>query len=737
MQPVFDRATPVVDFGATSSPLRRDARRWLVWPALAYKVLLPSRGNPPFNVFQRAALDMCRAGVRDVEEISRRVALPSDLVGFVMGQLLGIGMLDEGHAPTQRALRLMNEDDEPSEVEDAGYVFVDGVDGRRVWPRVHRGSLPIVDAEFEQSQARFQRGTPGHPEQVFANVVWPGTEARPAAPSAYEAQKAARHHARRVRAFRREVSRGGDTEDVLDGLKSGGLRVVDVEPEPIFVASYVFLPKDARQRSWLVTDPLGLGVSDVLRPGVTRLARDGKHGVAELLEKVAGQAWHVDEGDLALYLVEATKAATERVEHRLGEAAKLLPADVLARLAEADVRLEGAKTAKPIEDFLGNAYAALESVFDWLVSLYPDPRLLSALGYNGPENAQLLRRVAEQVGFTASQGTLPLLSVTRGKVKGAIGFTKPSGEYVKNKDLRGGLAAALLAAQSDHNHPLATLGARNPDALEFFAQIGRLRIDASHDTAAVPSAEVAVEMRDRLFAVLRALVGAGAVDVDTDISEPTWGADLLLRVRARAELASERYPGLAERPNVRTRVIEMHHAALLVKLLAASAATASETLSTRARDAVVAFTIAMEAACAEIETEASTLVSVAKTISNDREQNAAQLASAAVAVGFDVEASGQLPRALTHAEANRIRRAAQGHGETLSASVAAHLLAAHHAAGHPLREIAKRVPSLLLDVGRLVEARGHGDDVIVTAAEVAELEAMVGNDVRAMLEAID
>lgn len=728
MPPVFDRTTPIVDFDATSAPLRREAHRWLVWPALAYKVLLPSRSSTPFNVFQRAVLDMCRAGVRNAEEIARRLALPLDLTSFVIEQLSSIGMLDEARAPTHRALRLMNHDDEPSEVQDAGYVFVDGVDGRRVWPRVHRGSLPIVDAEFEHSKAKFQRGTHGRPEQVFANVVWPGSGAQPSAPSAYEAQKAARHHARRVRAFRREVSRG-DADDVLDGLKSAGLHVIDVEPEPIFVASYVFLPKDARQRSWLVADPLGLGISDVLRPGLTKLAKEGKHGLPELLEKVAGQAWHVDEGDLALYLAEATKAATERVERRLGDAATLLPADVLARLADADVRLEGAQTAKPIEDFLGNAYAALESVFGWVVSLYPDPSLFSALGHNAPENGPLLRRVAEQVGFTASPRTLPLLSVTRGVVKGAICFG--------NKTLPGRLAAAILAAQRNGDHPLVNLAAREPDALEYFAEIGRLRIDASHDTSAVPSAGVAIEMRDRLFAVLRALVGAGAVDVETDTLEPSWGAYLLLHVRARAERASESYPGLAERPNVRTRVIEMHHAALLVKLLAASAATASGTLSTRARDALVAFTIVMEAAFAELEAEASTPASIVQTISNDREQNAVQLASAAVAVGFDVEPSGQLPKALTHAKANRIRRAAQGQGETLSARVAAQLLAAHQQLDHPLREVAKRLPSLLLDVGRLVEARGHGDDVVVTAAEVAEIETMVAHDIRAMLEAID
>ena len=148
-------------------------------------------------------------------------------------------------------------------------------------------------------------------------------------------------------------------------------------------------------------------------------------------------------------------------------------------------------------------------------------------------------------------------------------------------------------------------------------------------------------------------------------------------------------------------------------------------------------TIATEAAFAEIEMDARTPASVAQAVSNDRERNAAQLAAAATELGFAVEASGQLPKSITHAKANRIRRAAQGEAETLSARVAAQLLAAQRQSEHPLREVAKRVPSLLLDVGRLVEARGHGDDVVVTAAEVAEIETIVANDVRAVLEAID
>jgi len=140
---------------------------------------------------------------------------------------------------------------------------------------------------------------------------------------------------------------------------------------------------------------------------------------------------------------------------------------------------------------------------------------------------------------------------------------------------------------------------------------------------------------------------------------------------------------------------------------------------------------------AELEAVASKSASVVQTISNDREENAVRLVSAAVAVGFDVEPSGHLPMTLTHAKANRIRRAADGQGETLSARIAAQLLAAHQQSNHPLREVATRLPSLLLDMGRLVEARGHGDDVVVTAAEVAEFETMVAKNIRAMLEAID
>lgn len=740
MPPVFDHATPVVDFGATSDPIQLEHRdkEWFVWPALAYKVLLPARRHPPFNVFQQVVLEMCRAGVRDAEEMARRLTLAPELVGFVMEQLQGMDALDDRQAPTPRALRLMDAQDEPADVEEAGYVFVDG-HTLRVWPRVHRGGLPIVDANFEHGKMKFERGTSGKPQPIRAEVIWPQASARPrtastpGTPSAHEAQKAARRHDQRVRAFRRESLLAGKGDKVLPGLKSTGLRVLPLDPEPIFVAAHLFMPKDMQRRSWLVTDPCGLGVSDVLRHGVETLVKQSRytparHKLPKLLEKIADQAWHVDEEDLAHHFAEATQAATKRVAAQLGEAAELLPSDVLKRLEDAEKCLEHAHT-QDIEHFLGHAYAALESVFGWLVSLYPDPSLFLPLGQSAGDNALLLQKIAEQIGLRTSDRTVSLLSVSFGSVKGAVAFG--------NKTLPGCLAAALLAAQRHPDHPLTTLAARAPDALEFLGEIGKLRINASHNTAAVPSRDNAVQVRDRLFTLLRALVGQGPADLKTGQDVPTWGADLLLRLRAQAERRAEHDPGLADRPDLRARVIEMHHAVRLVALLATATNAPKDALNARLRDAVVAITIAVEAAFAEIERNTPTPASVAQAVSDDRTHNAALLAQVAATLGFTLDAAGQLPQSLTHSKANRMRRAAQGRAETLSARVAVQLLAAQQQAQHPLHEVARLIPSLLRDVGHLVETRGHGDDVAVTAAEVAEIAAQATHNIRAMLEAID
>jgi hypothetical protein len=128
---------------------------------------------------------------------------------------------------------------------------------------------------------------------------------------------------------------------------------------------------------------------------------------------------------------------------------------------------------------------------------------------------------------------------------------------------------------------------------------------------------------------------------------------------------------------------------------------------------------------------------VATVVSDDRAANAVTLAAAATEVGFRLAEDGTLPAVLTHARADRIRRAAHGEAETLSARLAAQLLSAARQPAHPLREVARVDPAFLLHVGQVVAARGHGDEVSIDAVAAGEIENILREDLRALLAALD
>lgn len=739
MQNGFDRATPIVDLGANSRPLawKRETRQWVLWPVHAYKILVPAARNSALNIFQRAALDLCRAGVRDPEKIANRLALPADLVKFLVDQLSGMDLLDEDAGPTERARRILAEEDEQPESEDVGYALVDGID-RRLWPRLHLGSLPMIDAEIdeERGSARLRRGSPGRPRIDVARFIWPIEADRVAtAPSAREIVKAARLHKRRTQAFAKEWPNADPIKLDANVIAKRGVRLVSTVAEPVFVAACIFVPDDARHRSWLVTDPCGLGVSNVLRDAITRLAKADRGGIRKIIEKLTGDAWHVDEGELARYLAEAGRAAAARIAHRLGAAADLLPADAVRRLADADERLQSAQDSafgntKELESFYGDIYAALENVFGWLLALSPDPSMLAAFEPDPEINAGLLQRIADVLGFDTSESTLALFRVSRAVVKGAL--------CDGNKDLRGRLAACLMATRFDRGHPLSALAATCPGAMDLLARLRDLRNAGQHDTGSIPRMEEACADRERLFDLLRALVGSGPADLASETgANLSWGSDLLLRIRAQAEKIVETdYPDIDARLDLRTRLIEMHAAAILLRLLDRSEETAPDSLRTRLRDFVVAAAIIAEALLAEIERAAPSRATNVSELGEDRVQNAERIVAIASSLGFTLDAVGRLPEALTHARADRVRRAVSGRAETLSARLIALLLAAAGEPDHPLREVARASPAFLLHLGRIVEVRGHADSVHIDTTEAAELESTVAKEVQAVLGAL-
>ena len=65
------------------------------------------------------------------------------------------------------------------------------------------------------------------------------------------------------------------------------------------------------------------------------------------------------------------------------------------------------------------------------------------------------------------------------------------------------------------------------------------------------------------------------------------------------------------------------------------------------------------------------------------------------------------------------------------------MLTAANQLDHPLRAIARTTPDFLLHIARIVEVRGHGDEVGLRLAEAAEFKRIVEEDIRAVLAALD
>lgn len=728
MQPVFDRFTPVVDFGEAPAPKSWGARKWILWPVYAYKVLIPSRGNPPFNIFQRAVLDMCHAGIRDPEQIAKRLGFSSpDLFVSVVEQLQSMGTLDSHLALTEHAKRLLADEADVPDVEDVGYVFVDAYNSH-LWPRLHRGGLPLISADIDKRHFKLTRGDEGSPEIIKAEVLWPIKPKQPSEPSAFHLQKAVRNHARRVRAYARERYQNSGNSHETDKLIAQKVKLLGTEAELIFVTAAIFMFKDARQSSWFVTDPCGLGVSDVLRAGILKLAREGKQEVKEILEDLTKQAFDVDGGDVTLYLRDENRRFAEKVVKYLGEPANRLPTKVLEQLARADEKSQSQKT-RDIETFYSNAYAAIEGTFSWLVSLHPDTSVLASLAPEASNNEPFLQQIAERLGFTTSDKTKMFFKSSRGVVKGALSNN--------NTMLPGCLAAALLAAKDSSKHPLATLAIKNPNALAFLADFKKLRDNASHNTTAEVVTADAIQLRHELFKLFRDLLGSDTVVEATTGKEVSWGSDMFLRIRSQAVRGiKEDYSGIDEEPDLFARMIDMREALLLVDMLSRAGAEGQDLLNTHLRDLMLASTIVMEAIFSVLEKQSPSLASIAQDISDDRNQQAALLVDAASALGFQLNKDGKLAQVLTHTKADSVRKAAYGKVKSLQATIAAQVLSANQQMAHPLREIAKKTPDFLLHLGRLVEARGHGDAVSVTAAEAIEIVKLIETDIQVVLNVI-
>lgn len=721
MAVLFDKTCATVDLSPKSKPLSARGRQWLLWPVWAYRVVVPQPAPKRFNLFQRAVLSLCRAGIVRADEISYRLDLGPELSAYILNQLEGMGLLDQRRELTERAKKLLDEEPDDQVEAVAGYVFVDPFEGE-LWPRFCRGALPYSEGEIVGLFAKIEQGTVGNPHSINASVVWANQKIPPKQPNRRDIVRACSRSIRDETAYKRSI---GEDDSELDRslLKHHLNQVVllDDAPEPMFLTTFVFVPQDVSRASlWQVCDPFGLGTSSLLRTRIEKLvAKSSQAGniLKKAIQRATREGFAVDNADFLDLFREQNQRAAKVVDRKAGFDKTICPKvwELLVQMENEYIKVGDSDVSgqawdrqqEVIKAMIRRAYETIEECFANVVRMFRGSDIWRRLGGAPEDNGVLLAKIAYQLGFVDDQEDPcfeRFLRIGSGPVKGVV--------LHENRELVALFAAALLSTRDHQEHPFQRCTAKFPGLIVFLNELKRMRGQAAHHTRVALEKkyrEEVLDFRKNTYHIARLLLPAAegtTMDSRSSSAPVEWGADLVYRLRAQAAYNVESEFGLHVRevPSLRDELMEVEVLSLELEKLCRAGATTEE-VDGRTRDIRVVCGNAAEAAVTLLLTEAD----VTAFITDDRTANAERYSKAARTLNFQANKDGQYHEVLLNVRPDRAHSAAETRRGALNALLVVALLQAEQDANHPLRELAKANPRFLLDAGEISQARGHGD----------------------------
>lgn len=486
MAALFQLDSPVLYFGPRlPKGVRFTQRRFVLWPALMYRVVAPEVRDREINVLQKAVLGLCRAGITVPQRIGDRLKIHRDLATLIIAELLQRGLIRADGLPSQAGEELFQAETLDMRPPVTGHVFQDPWSGD-LWPRFVKR---LDFAELERGESGFpdlMLGTRGKPRRERAFMCRPGADAVPPAPDVRQILRATRRYKAALRNSELvEVDDDDATVDVDVGPALERVSMVDDSPVPVFLATFVYLVEGEMSADWHACDPFGLGENTMLRRAIAR-ELPNQSGLREVLEGLLGDSLDSRAAEQQKWISEVRALAVANVERRLTVNARDLPEfDALVELEMGCVEAEYLGDRCPeqrLRDLLGAARRVLESVFRTIAGRFPPGTvwrqvyLSDKSGKSRPvQDMAYVERVyeehAKRLGFR-----IPLPA--------AISRTRPNhlkaACYESGWRLRGAIVASMMAASSQPEHPLAVVAARHPDLIGELDRIASLAGDAIH-----------------------------------------------------------------------------------------------------------------------------------------------------------------------------------------------------------------------------------------------------------------
>ncbi len=457
----FSRDAPVLWFRPRphANPGPRNQRLWLVWPAWAWRVAIPSRPTHGLNLFQRTVLALARAGIHSTETLGTRMGVHPDLAHLVALELLHMGLLGQDGRPTAGGVRKL-EEAEHQAPPTAAWVFQDPFSGE-LWPRAEE-RLYYAEREISaEGRTSLLFGDSDRKWKQRVLTVKPEKVAYPLAPEPGSVIQAARSHRRARRRLAREEdlelfsADDGDSWE-SEAVSTSGVSFVEDRPQPVWLSAFCYFPRGSDgDNHWYATDPFGLGASQRLRAAIER-RRGVFPPLRNALARFLGARVQEDDGV-------ARELAELEVERRYGVGFRSHLAfdalvDVHATILGAD-RL----TTMAGRGAYGALRRALEEVF---LELGRGAPWRDITARDREFNRKHLNHCAAEVGLEPLPW--PVLKVHRGQVRAAA---------QGGGGLRPRLAAAVMRAAREEEHPLRSAASTMPGVI---AEVDRLADAAGH-----------------------------------------------------------------------------------------------------------------------------------------------------------------------------------------------------------------------------------------------------------------
>ena len=521
----FARESPVLSFGPRHHARWRD-RRFLLWPAWAYRVVAPRIRQRRLNMLQRAVLGLCHAGLRRPDTLAEHLSIHPDLAAFIVKELGELGHLDTNGLPTSEGIRTLDEDTIDTDEMVAGYVFQDPW-RQDLWPRfVER--LDYCELDYDENGFPvLLTGTTGKPRRFPAFAVLPRANVGvPATPSSKAIVEAVTQHRKGLR-FNDADDTDEDPIGEFDatGVQIGRVSFVEETPQPVFLATYLYVPEsDSGATDWYVCDPFGLGQSVRLRRGVEHVMHDEVPALYEVVNKLIGQTLQGGYEEHRRWLDTLRLQAGLEVDRRLTVNIRSHAAfdELIAMEAgRQEVRALGPECPdRKINDVLRAGVKVLESVFASMATAHPlgdiwkrtyvvrtDRRTGSERLTQQSETALLAALYESAIRRVGFSDPIPraFLNVKPGQIRSVAEF----GEHWRLRPL---VTATVLLADRERSHPLTNVARWNPTLLNLIDQISISGGGAGHAGGTNATVADTEEHVDRVYHVVSKLLGIGVAE---------------------------------------------------------------------------------------------------------------------------------------------------------------------------------------------------------------------------------